>query len=81
MHLPLFNPSRVYHSTLRSKWEKLRFLSLMNSYQVDTVFTGHIHLYYHTTIDGVHYVITAGGGAPLYETPERGGSITGCWLR
>ena len=32
---------------------------------VDLVLMGHDHLYYHTIRDGIHYVTTGGGGAPL----------------
>jgi 3',5'-cyclic AMP phosphodiesterase CpdA len=35
-------------------------------YHVPLVFCGHDHLYYHTKRDGVVYVVTGGGGAPLY---------------
>lgn len=40
---------------------------------VDCVFLGHEHLYNHQQRDGIHYLITAGAGAPLYAEPERGG--------
>jgi 3',5'-cyclic AMP phosphodiesterase CpdA len=36
-------------------------------YGVDLVLSGHDHMYYRTFRDGIYYVTTAGGGAPLYE--------------
>jgi hypothetical protein len=33
---------------------------------VDIVFNGHDHYYYRTLRDDIYYVITGGGGAPLY---------------
>ena len=39
---------------------------LFRKYGVKLVFQGHDHLYYRTTRDGIVYVVTGGGGAPLY---------------
>jgi len=41
--------------------------------RVTCVFEGHEHLYNRQTRDGVVYIITGGGGADLYATPENGG--------
>ena len=46
-------------------------------YGVRIVFTGHDHNYYHTTRDGVPYIVTGGGGAPLYDTHPDKGAIDG----
>ncbi|MFW5740881.1 MAG: metallophosphoesterase family protein, partial [Myxococcota bacterium] len=35
-------------------------------YHVDIVFSGHDHCYERSTVNGVKYVVTGGGGAPLY---------------
>jgi len=35
--------------------------------RVDAVLMGHIHMYDYEDIDGVPYIISAGGGAPLYN--------------
>ncbi|MBI5526666.1 MAG: metallophosphoesterase [Deltaproteobacteria bacterium] len=40
-------------------------LPLCEKYGVRAVFAGHDHSYAHAQKDGVHYVITGGGGAPL----------------
>ena len=46
------------------------FHPLFVAYDVDLVFNGHDHLYYRTIRDGICYVVTGGGGAPLalYQT-------------
>lgn len=50
--------------------EAVKYLHpLFIKYHVTAVFCGHDHLYYRTYRDGIYYVITGGGGAPLYD-PE-----------
>ena len=46
------------------------FHTLFVTHDVDIVFNGHDHLYYRTVRDGIYYVVTGGGGAPLalYQT-------------
>ncbi|MFQ6032282.1 MAG: dockerin type I domain-containing protein, partial [Candidatus Zixiibacteriota bacterium] len=44
---------------------------LFETYRVDMVFSGHSHFYQRNgPINGVTYIITAGGGAPLYTPAE-----------
>jgi predicted phosphodiesterase len=47
---------------------------LFKKYRVDAVFMGHHHSYERILVNGITYIVTAGGGAPLYEfnTPEPG---------
>jgi len=40
---------------------------LLTKHRVTAVFSGHDHGYYRTLRDGVPYIVTAGGGAPLYD--------------
>lgn len=40
---------------------------LFQKYGVKAVFSGHDHIYYRTKRNGVHYVISAGAGAEIYE--------------
>jgi predicted phosphodiesterase len=40
---------------------------LFQTYGVDIVFSGHDHTYERSTVDGIKYVVTGGGGAPLYN--------------
>jgi hypothetical protein len=42
-------------------------------YKVTAVFSGHEHMYIRKNVDGVNYIITGGGGAPLYAKDEDGG--------
>ena len=45
------------------------FCPLFETYGVDIVFTGHTHIYERTIpINGVTYLVTGGGGAPLHST-------------
>ena len=39
---------------------------LFERYKVHAVFCGHGHNYQHHLKNGVHYIVTGGGGAPLY---------------
>ncbi|MFW9808949.1 MAG: hypothetical protein ACFFE6_06170 [Candidatus Thorarchaeota archaeon] len=39
---------------------------------MDIVFNGHDHQYYRTVRDEIYYVVTGGGGAPLYEIETEG---------
>jgi hypothetical protein len=39
---------------------------LFEQYHVAIAFQGHVHCYEHALVNGVHYIITGGGGAPLY---------------
>jgi len=46
-------------------------------YHVSGVFCGHDHLYYRTIRDGLHYFVTGGGGAPLYQPDNSSLAIQG----
>ncbi|MAG56436.1 MAG: hypothetical protein CMJ83_09110 [Planctomycetes bacterium] len=51
--------------------EGRRFLvPLFEMYGVDLVLNGHDHLYERSEKDGVVYIVTGGGGAPLYKINE-----------
>jgi len=41
-------------------------LDKLENYNVDAVFNGHNHLYEHGIVNGVHHIVTGGGGAGLY---------------
>ncbi len=47
--------------------------ALFKQYPVKAVFSGHEHLYWRETHDGIDYFILGGAGAPLYASPEDGG--------
>ena len=44
---------------------------LFEQYGVDVVFNGHKHNYERNEVNGVTYVVTGGGGAPLYAMQEQ----------
>lgn len=47
--------------------------SLFVRHSVKCVFEGHEHFYHRQVRDGIEYIITGGGGAPLYASPDQGG--------
>lgn len=54
-----------------------RLVPLFEQYDVDTVFMGHHHSYERIINNGITYIVTAGGGAGLYELsqPEPGSQV------
>ncbi|MHC1605570.1 MAG: metallophosphoesterase family protein [Candidatus Methanofastidiosia archaeon] len=71
-HIPPYDPREDENHCLLGE-EATNFVDFMSQNGVDVVFAGHIHLYDERDIEGVHYVITAGGGAPLYALEAEGG--------
>lgn len=62
---------RPAYSVRSDRWaqgETIRdeFHGVFNESGVDLVFMSHDHFYYRTIRDGIYYVTTGGGGAPLY---------------
>jgi len=73
-HVPSFNAGGH-----RTRWEKERITRIFRKYEVNVVFAGHSHLYERTypmrsSFDAqehpVTYIVTGGGGAPLYVPGE-----------
>jgi MYXO-CTERM domain-containing protein len=60
-HSPYSSGSHGSSTSVRS-----RLSPLFEQYGVDMVFAGHDHHYERTTVNGVEYIVTGGGGAPLY---------------
>jgi len=50
---------------------------LFAKYHVRAVFCGHDHNYYRTIRDGVLYLVSGGGGAPLYDADNAATAIAG----
>lgn len=74
LHRPLFPVGPHKGDSLDSvPAERDGLHRLFVQHRVTCVFQGHEHLYHRQTKDGVTYIITGGGGAPLYAAPERGG--------
>jgi Icc-related predicted phosphoesterase len=63
LHHPPFDPDGTDHIMLHGN-EK--FMALIEEYEVSYVFAGHIHAYVEGLRNDVRYIITGGGGAPLY---------------
>jgi acid phosphatase type 7 len=63
-HFPMYTsgPHRTQLKKLRNT-----FVPVFKKYGVDLVFGGHNHGYERLWSDGTYYVVTAGGGAPLYR--------------
>ena len=72
-HIPPFDPRPEQDHTLTNLTTANRLMTLFEDYNVNTVFTGHIHMYNQTVRNGVRYVVTGGAGASLYASPEAGG--------
>jgi len=73
--LILANHEPAYTFSSHGPWEYGRehIHPLAVKYGVDLVVSGHNHCYEHYRVDGVDYVVTGGGGAPLYAVkPEKG---------
>ena len=64
LHHPPFDPDGTDHILLHGNEE---FMALVEEYGVSYVFTGHIHAYVEGFRNGVRYIITGGGGAPIYS--------------
>ena len=76
-HHPLFSSNRHYwpgNTGLRQLWHPI---FVENG--VDAVFTGHVHSYERLIEDGVNYIVTGGGGAPLGGYGEE--SVPGSVIR
>lgn len=65
LHHPPFDPDGTDHIMA---YGNETFMELMVEQGADYVFAGHIHAYARQERDGVVYLITGGGGAPLYRT-------------
>ena len=58
-------------TALRDAW-----VPLFHEYGVRLVMSGQVHAYEHLYVDGIHYLVTGGGGAPLDAVPETTASGT-----
>lgn len=57
--------SRGYHRGNRYAAE--HYVPVLTRHRVTMMFSGHDHLYQRGEIDGFRYIVTGGGGAPLYS--------------
>lgn len=64
---PWGNPNSAVGQQNRADLE-----ALFKQYGVDIVFQGHDHYYKRHVENGIHYVVSGGGGSPLYPLPAMG---------
>ena len=72
MHAPPYDPRPGGDDHAMSESSAKELLKLMREYNAFGIFS-HIHIYWNGTYEGVHFIITGGGGAPLYAPPDEGG--------
>jgi 3',5'-cyclic AMP phosphodiesterase CpdA len=72
-HIPLFDPRAGQDHALMNTTTAEQLMTLFEAQDVNTVFSGHIHMYNESVRNGVRYVITGGAGASLYASEEEGG--------
>ena len=72
-HIPPFDPRTGENHSLINTTTSTQLMSLFETHDVDVVFTGHIHMYNETVVNGVRYAITGGAGASLYADEDSGG--------
>ncbi|NPA48236.1 MAG: phosphoesterase [Thermococci archaeon] len=72
MHAPPYNPIPGGDDHAISEASAKRLLKLMREYDAFGIFS-HIHMNWKGTYEGVPFIITGGGGAPLYAPPNEGG--------
>jgi acid phosphatase type 7 len=65
MHNPPYTTNLGHSSDLNVRQY---ICPLLERFHVQVAFMGHVHCYEHSLVNGVHYVVTGGGGAPLYSS-------------
>jgi 3',5'-cyclic AMP phosphodiesterase CpdA len=63
-------PYTAYQKVSHMSKEALGLVPLLEKYKVTAIFSGHDHTYQHHEQNGVHYVVTGGGGAPLNHVDQ-----------
>ena len=69
MHHPCFTLTGWRAKEAAQTHDKLH--ALLRELKFDAVFCGHDHSFYSTVRDDLRYVVTGGGGAPLYDIDEK----------
>ncbi len=83
LHRPLFSQGHpadpwIDPADISGRNNRDAIHGLFKQYGVDVVFQGHDHFYLHQVRDGIQYVVSGGGGSPLYDLPAFGpGDIYG----
>jgi len=76
LHRPLFSkidPEFLNGKSFKDRAGRDALHSLFVRHKVKAVFAAHEHLFSDAINDGVRYIISGGGGAPLYSPPQDAG--------
>lgn len=74
LHVPPDDPLGKDHGFLDAKQARLfKNLMIRSGSPVQAVFSGHVHMFSQQMNQGVPFVVSGGGGAPLYAAPDEGG--------
>lgn len=65
-HPPFSSGSEHGNST----WVQRLWVPVFEHFQVDIVFNGHDHDYERSIVNNITYIVTGGGGAPLYDVGQ-----------
>lgn len=68
MHIPVYSSGP--HADKQKKLRK-SLQPVFEKYNVKMVFSGHNHSYEKSFCNGIYYIVTAGGGAPLYNNVRK----------
>jgi 3',5'-cyclic AMP phosphodiesterase CpdA len=74
MHHPVFTVNQKNAGHVSKETPTL--LPALSKYKVTAVFAGHDHNYQHHIQDGIHHIVTGGGGAPLAAAEKPLGEMT-----
>ncbi|MGY5853371.1 MAG: metallophosphoesterase [Candidatus Thorarchaeota archaeon] len=72
-HIPPLDPRSGMNHTLTNPDTINHLIDILETTDTDAIFSGHIHMFNHSIINDVNYIITGGAGATLYASPEEGG--------
>lgn len=64
IHYPPY--STGYHQELQETLQEV-LVPVFMKYNIHIVFSGHNHCYERCYVDGIHYIVAGGGGAPMHE--------------
>jgi len=67
LHSPLYSSPKEKDRQADYRRVRAWLQATLEDNGVDAVFSGHDHFYQRHVVNGIQYVVTGGGGAPLYE--------------
>lgn len=66
-HHPLYSSPKSEGRRREQERTRELFEELLRRYRITAVFNGHDHVYERNVVDGLHCIVTGGGGASLYD--------------